>query len=146
MDALNAFIREHHPKMVGYAVRKGLSEADAQDCAQSAWLYLHKSGRLSEALPVNFLMTTMHGRMLDHWRRLRLHVKRGMESLDGIEGTIRDERTPDKALAGKELRSALTSLGLADQFESKRAMTLREKTARWRHRESWKQTLMPYAA
>lgn len=146
MDALNAFIHAHHSRLIAMGVRAGLTAHDAEDCAQAAWTYLHKCGRLNVDLPPAFITVTMRGRMQDHWRRLRLKARRGIQSIDGLEESLPDHRTPDKALARKELRRCFQRLGIANQYRSTESMTRAEKTARWRKRAVWKETLMPHAA
>jgi DNA-directed RNA polymerase specialized sigma24 family protein len=143
MTDLDQFIQTHHARLVGMAMRAGLSLADAEDCAQAMWLYLHRKGTLSVRIPLAHLTTTMHGRMLDHWRSLRRRTGRGVQvnAEDCAHELVCPERTPDAAHDLKVLRRALRRVGACERDATQSGGAARVKY--FRQRRQWAARLEP---
>jgi DNA-directed RNA polymerase specialized sigma24 family protein len=142
METIDQFIKLHHPRLIALAVGAGLSMADAEDCAQKVWLYLHRKGTLTPELPVSYLVTTMRGRMLDHWRTQRAHFARGEHvQLDEAPEIAGHGHGPDGACDLKLLRKALRRVGACERDTTQSGGAARVKYFRQRRR--WAAQLQP---
>lgn len=142
MTDLDQFIQLHHPRLIAQAVGAGLSMADAEDCAQKAWLYLHRKGTLTPKLPVSYLVTTMRGRMLHHWRRQRAHHARGEHVQIETAPEVADYgHGPDAAADLRLLRKALRRVGACERDATPSGGAARVKY--FRQRRQWAAKLQP---